>query len=202
MAWHRTSMSLLSLYLLFLKIGCFTFGGGYAMIPLFQDELVNRHGLLTTAEFADIIALAQMTPGPVGLNAATYIGQQQAGIAGALAATLGVCTPSLTIVLAVAGFLRLFRDNPHLKAALAGIRPATLGLIAAAVLFFAETSVFAAPLRFLWTAGKHFSLDALGCLIFAGVLAAHWRWKPPFLWVLFGSAALSAAVYGLKLLFH
>ena len=157
-------MSVFSLYLLFLKIGCFTFGGGYAMIPLFQDELVNRHALLTTAEFADIIALAQMTPGPVGLNAATYIGQQQAGLAGALAATLGVCTPSLTIVLAVAGFLRVFRDNPHLKAALAGIRPATLGLIAAAVIFFAAVAAYCCSTRYKFYPSR--------CLIFD-----HWTGK-------------------------
>ena len=72
-------MSLLSLYLLFVKIGVFTFGGGYAMIPLFQDELVTKHALMTSAEFADIVALAQMTPGPVGLNCATFIGQQEGG---------------------------------------------------------------------------------------------------------------------------
>ena len=181
-------MSLLALYLLFVKIGAFTFGGGYAMIPFFQDELVTRHGLMSTEEFADIVALAQMTPGPVGLNAATYIGQQQAGLAGALVSTLGVSTPSLALGLLVALFLRSFEKNAHWQGVLCGIRPATLGLIGAAVVFFAETSLFTAPVAALWQAGKSFGLCWQGVAIFAATLAIQWRWKPNLLWVLLGAA--------------
>ena len=83
-------MNVFTLYLLFAKIGLFTFGGGYAMIPLFQDELVVRQSFISPEEFANMVALAQVTPGPVGLNAATYIGYRQMGLAGALAGTLGV----------------------------------------------------------------------------------------------------------------
>ena len=122
-------MSLLSLYLLFVKIGVFTFGGGYAMIPLFQDELVTKHALMTSAEFADIVALAQMTPGPVGLNCATFIGQQEGGLLGAIVATAGVTTPSLVLGILVGLFLKSFERNRHWQAILCGIRPATLGLI-------------------------------------------------------------------------
>ena len=79
-------MNLLYLYYLFAKIAVFTYGGGYAMIPLFENELVVKHAYLTSAEFANLVALAQITPGPIGLNAATYIGMLQGGFAGALAA--------------------------------------------------------------------------------------------------------------------
>ncbi len=180
-------MPIVYLYWLFLKIGLLTFGGGYAMIPLFQTELVTRHGLLTASQFADFVALAQMTPGPVGLNAATYIGQQQAGLAGAVAATLGVTTPSLTIGILVAVFLHRFEKSRVIQAALSGIRPATLGLIAAAVIFFAETSVFTAPLKSLWSAGESFGISWRGAVIFATVLFVSARWRVNMLWLLLGS---------------
>jgi chromate transporter len=179
-------MSILYLYWLFLKIGLLTFGGGYAMIPLFQTELVTRHGLLTATQFADFVALAQMTPGPVGLNAATYIGQQQAGIAGAIAATLGVTTPSLTIGILIAVFLHRFEKSAVIQAALRGIRPATLGLIAAAVIFFAETSVFSAPAKALWSAGQSFGISWRGLLIFVATLVVSYRWHVNMLWLLIG----------------
>lgn len=186
-------MNPLQLYLLFAKIGFFTFGGGFAMIPFFQSELVDNYKLFTASEFADIVALAQMTPGPVGLNAATYLGQQQCGILGAAAATLGVCTPSLTIGMLVALCLKAFGNNRLLKAALRGIRPATLGLIAAAVIFFAETSAFATPLANLWTPGESFGLCWQGTLIFLGCLFFQWKWKPNMLVILLG-AALAGAI--------
>ena len=124
-------MNALQLYFLFAKIGLFTFGGGYAMIPLFQDELVNRHHFISPEDFANMVALAQMTPGPVGLNAATYVGFRQLGFAGAVAGTLGVITPSLILVTLAAVFFAAFQRKRFLREALNGIRPATLGLIAA-----------------------------------------------------------------------
>jgi chromate transporter len=136
-------MNPFSLFLLFAKIGFFTFGGGYAMVPLFQDELVTSRGLLTPAEFADLIALAQITPGPIGLNAATYIGVQQAGIPGAIAGSLGLTIPSLTVGLAIAICLKVFRDSRAMAAVLAGIKPVTVGLLASAVVFFVQASCFA-----------------------------------------------------------
>ncbi|MBO4492321.1 MAG: chromate transporter [Lentisphaeria bacterium] len=144
-------MNVFTLYLLFAKIGLFTFGGGYAMIPLFQDELVVRHAFISPEEFANMVALAQITPGPVGLNAATYIGYRQMGLAGALAGTLGVATPSLILVTLAAVFFLAFRRNRRIQDILYGIRPATLGLIAAAVIFFAESSVFTSELKGLWS---------------------------------------------------
>ncbi len=188
------------MYLLFAKIGLFTFGGGYAMIPLFQVEIVNNWHFMTNAEFANFVALAQVTPGPVGLNAATYIGYQCGlqniggvfgGAIGGVIGTLGVMTPSLIVVTAIAYFMQKFKDNPVIKAILAGIRPATLGLIAAAVIFFAETSVFTAPLRNLWTSGKSFGLCWQACVIFASVLILSLKWKVSPVWLLIGSAIAS-----------
>lgn len=181
-------MTLLSLYLLFVKIGFLTFGGGYAMIPLFQDELVTHLGVMSASEFADIVALAQMTPGPVGLNAATYVGQRQAGLLGALTATLGVITPSLILGMAIAALLKTFEKNRHWQAILCGVRPATLGLIAAAVIFFADTSLFTAPLASLWRLGESFGICWQGVLIFLAVFFIQWRWRPNVLWILLGSA--------------
>lgn len=193
-------MTLLQMYLLFVKIGAFTFGGGYAMIPLFQTELVNNYHFMTNAQFANFVALAQVTPGPVGLNAATYVGYQCGvqniggmfgGAIGGVVGTLGVMTPSLIIVTLIAYFIQVFKDNPIVKAVLSGIRPATLGLIAAAVIFFAETSVFTAPLRNLWTKGASFGICWQGVLIFALVLFVELKWKLNLIYVLIGSAILS-----------
>ena len=135
-------MTILKLYFLFAKIGLFTFGGGYAMIPLFQDELVVRHSFISPEDFANMVALAQITPGPVGLNAATYVGYTQMGFAGALAGTLGLMTPSLLLVTFAAAFFLYFRDSKPIRRLLSGVRPATIGLIAAAVIFFADSSIF------------------------------------------------------------
>lgn len=185
-------MNPLQLYFLFAKIGMFTFGGGYAMIPLFQDELVTGNQFLTPDEFANMVALAQITPGPVGLNVATYIGYQQAGFAGALAGTLGVMTPSLILVTLVAVFIARFKDNHFVKALLNGIRPATLGLIAAAVVFFAGTSIFSAPLESLWRASQEgsqsFGICWQGLLIFVAVTVMGVKTKISMTWQLFISA--------------
>lgn len=196
------------IYWLFLKIGLFTFGGGYAMIPLFQMELVEHHQYLTDAEFANIVALAQMTPGPVGLNAATYIGYQQgvaalgdvigiypAGCLGALFGTLGVMTPSLTIVLAAAVFLAKFQENKYVKAVLSGIRPAMLGLIGAAVIFFANTSIFTAPLQTIFTKISDFGISWQALLIFGAVLLVEFKYKINIIFVIIGSGLTAWLLY-------
>lgn len=197
-------MNLFQLYLLFVRIGAFTFGGGYAMIPLFQTELVNHYHFMTNAEFANFVALAQVTPGPVGLNAATYIGYLCGtrtlggffgGAVGGVIGTLGVMTPSLILVTLAAYFIHAFRNNAVMKAVLSGIRPATLGLIAAAVIFFAETSVFSAPLKNLWNSGKEFGISWQGTLIFLAVLIVQLKWKLNPIPLLLGTALLSFFLY-------
>ena len=180
---------LLDLYLLFAKTSLLTFGGGYAMIPLFQDEIVSKHAFMDGAAFANLVALAQVTPGPVGLNAATYAGMSQAGVPGAAAATLGVMTPSLVLTVAAAVFLRRMAKSAAVSELLAGIRPCVLGIIAAAVVFFADTSVFTAPLAGVWRGGA-FGVCWQGLAIFLAVLVVQARWKPPVPLLLAGGAFL------------
>ena len=134
-------MNSFQLFLLFAKIAVLTFGGGYAMIPLFQYELVTDNKLIASGEFANLIALAQVTPGPIGLNAATYIGYQQCGFTGALCATVGVVLPSLILIILLVFSLNKIKENPYFKGVIGAIRAVTLGLIFSAVIFFAETSV-------------------------------------------------------------
>lgn len=168
----------LYLFYLFAKISLFTFGGGYAMIPLYQNELVETGKMLTPDEFADLVALAQMTPGPVGMNTATYIGYQQFGLTGAIFATFGTLAPSLVLMTIAVTFLTAFKESRFVKALLNGIRPVTIGLIAAGVVFFANISLFTAPIRNLWTgAAETFGLCWQGCVIFALVLFLQLKWK-------------------------
>ena len=125
-------MIYLELFLSFLLIG-FTSFGGMSMIPLINDQMLS-HGWMTAAEVADIVAIAEMTPGPLGLNCATFAGARTAGTAGALAASLGVLTPSLTLTMLAAMFLERFKQNRLMGNALYGIRPACIGMIFAVII--------------------------------------------------------------------
>ena len=125
---------LLSLFLTFAKIGGFTFGGGYAMIPLIQREAVTKHHWITDDDIMDIIAIAESTPGPVAINSATFVGYRVAGVLGSAAATLGVVLPSFIIIYCVAGILREFQDLKVIKYAFAGIRAGVIALICKALI--------------------------------------------------------------------
>ncbi|MDR1526559.1 MAG: chromate transporter [Dysgonamonadaceae bacterium] len=132
------------LFVTYFKIGLFGFGGGYAMLSLIQHEVVEHHHWLTSAEFTDIVAISQMTPGPVGINSATYIGYTVTGsVWGALVTTFAVCLPSFIIVLCIAGSYRKFRANRYVNDAFKGLRPVVTGLIAAAALLLMNRENFA-----------------------------------------------------------
>ena len=135
-------MIYLTLFLSFARIGILTVGGGYAMIPLIQAEAVNNYGWITLQEFTDIIAIAQITPGAIGINSATYIGFRAAGIFGAASATMGLVASSLLIVFIVAGFLLKFQENIWRKKIFSGIRPVAVALIANAVFIIACMVIF------------------------------------------------------------
>lgn len=124
---------LFNLFFIFFKIGAFTIGGGYAMLPLIQREVVETHEWLTNDEFVDILAIAEATPGPVAINTATYVGYKKAGIKGSLLCTLGTVLPSFTIILIVVKFFWHLRDNPLVEKVFLGIRPAVAALICSAV---------------------------------------------------------------------
>lgn len=124
-------MILLQLFWEFLKIGLFSVGGGMATLPFLYD-LSDKMGWYTYAQLADMVAVSESTPGPVGINMATYVGYTVGGFGGALFATLGVLVPGTVIVLIIAGMLAKFRGNKYVDAAFYGLRPASTGLIAAA----------------------------------------------------------------------
>lgn len=124
---------LIDLFFTFFKIGAFTFGGGYAMLPIIQKEIVENKGLISEEEFMDAIALAQASPGPVAVNTSVYVGYRIMGFKGALSATLGAVLPSFIIILLVAAYFIKFRDNAIVERVFLGIRPAIVALILAAV---------------------------------------------------------------------
>lgn len=138
-------MDMLHLFLMFFRIGMFSFGGGYAMLPLIFQS-VQDFGIMTAAEFSWLVALSQVTPGPVAVNAATYVGFNNGGFLGAAVATFGVASPSFILVLISMHFLERFQQNKGLQAVFNGIRPATVGLIVSAVIFIGEQSLFNGPL--------------------------------------------------------
>lgn len=150
----------------FLKIGLFNFGGGYPMISFIQNEVVFKHAWLSNAQFTDIVAVSQMTPGPVGINMATYTGYAATGSAwGAALATLAVCLPSFFIMILLAGWFLTHRENNSVRAVFKGLRPAIIGLIAAAALLLCNSENF---------------VDIKSVLIFAlaFVLSARCKWHP------------------------
>jgi len=132
---------LIDLFLSFFQIGLLSFGGGYAAMPLIKEQVVELHGWLSMSGFADIITIAEMTPGPVAINCATFVGIQVAGIPGAVIATLGCITPSCFIVTVLAFVYYKYKGLDTVKAVLASIRPAIIAMIASAGLTLFELSI-------------------------------------------------------------
>lgn len=123
------------LFITFFKIGLFSFGGGYAMLALIQNEVVTNHAWVTVGEFTNIIAVSQVTPGPIAINSATYIGYQASGsIWGAFWATLGVTLPSVIVITILFLFLNKFKNSPYIQNAFRGLKPTVIGLILSAAL--------------------------------------------------------------------
>lgn len=125
-------MIYLQLFLSFLQIGAFSFGGGYAAMPLIQEQVVNLHGWLSAAEFTDLITISQMTPGPIAVNSATFVGLKIAGIGGAVTATLGCILPSCILVTLLAYLYMKYRKMAMLQGVLGMLRPAVVAMIATA----------------------------------------------------------------------
>ncbi|MDR2835193.1 MAG: chromate transporter [Bacteroidales bacterium] len=135
-------MIYLQIFIIFFKIGLFGFGGGYAIISLIQNEMIS-HEWLTQSELTDIIAISQMTPGPIAINCATYTGYVASGnIFGAIIATFAVILPSLIIMFILIKFLIYFAGNKYYEFCLLGLRPTVIGLIGAAILFLLNSENF------------------------------------------------------------
>ena len=126
--------TLLQLVWSYLKIGFFGFGGGYAMLSLIHSEVVVRNEWLTNGEFSDIIAISQMTPGPIALNSATYIGYEVAGVLGSVVATTAVCIPALTLMMLLTRFVLKLHNNRYVQSVVLAMRPVVVGMIMSAAL--------------------------------------------------------------------
>ncbi|NMA96198.1 MAG: chromate transporter [Clostridiales bacterium] len=124
---------LLELFTVFTRIGGFTFGGGYAMLPIIQEEVVEKRGWATEGEIIDYYAIGQSTPGIIAVNTATFVGYKRKGILGAIVATLGMVFPSVVIISIIANFFRQFQDNEIVRHAFGGIRVAVVALIINAI---------------------------------------------------------------------
>ena len=184
-------MIFLELFYTFLKIGLFSFGGGYGMLSVIQGEVVTRHAWLTAAEFTDIVAVSQMTPGPIGINSATYVGYTavlnatgNGGLAvlGSLAASLAVMLPSIVLMLIVSRFFMKYSKHRNVEAVFRLLRPAVVGLIASAALLLMTEENFGSPtetpLQFWVSVGlflaafvamKFFKVSPILILILAGI---------------------------------
>lgn len=147
------------LFIRFLKIGAFTFGGGYAMISLVEHEAVEHSGWLSKEEFGDLLSLAQSAPGPIALNMAVFTGYRVRGFWGAVAAMMGIVIPSFAVILLIATCLADFKEYPAVEAAFKGMRPAVVALIAAPVLGFMrglqwwKIAIAAAIAAAIWVVG-------------------------------------------------
>lgn len=158
-------MELLELFLSFSQIG-FTSFGGMSMIPLINSEMLS-HGWMNATEVLDIVAIAEMTPGPLGLNCATFAGMRVAGIAGALAANLGMLAPTYSVCLVVAIFFDKFKGNRIMEHALYGIRPVCIGLISGVIVTLSKSNYFIGSTPYLQSVG-----------IGLAVILVMWKWRP------------------------
>lgn len=139
-------MLYLQLFYTFFKIGLFGFGGGYAMLSMIQGEVVTQYGWLSSQEFTDIVAISQMTPGPIGINAATYVGYTASGnVWGSVIATFAVVLPSFILMLTISKFFLKYQKHPVVESVFKGLRPAVVGLLASAALVLMNTENFGSP---------------------------------------------------------
>lgn len=154
-----TSHPVMELFWSFFKIGIFTFGGGYAMIPLIEEEMIGRRGWIDHEEFIELLTLAQSSPGPIAINTSVFVGYKMRGLKGAAAAILGVVVPSFVIILLIAIFFADIRHNRIVDAAFKGMRPAVVALIIAPVLTMSKgmrwplMGVVAAAALLIWGLG-------------------------------------------------
>ena len=176
----------------FLQIGLFSFGGGYGVLPLIQQQVVTQNHWLTIKEFTDVVTISQMTPGPIVLNASTFVGMKLAGMAGAVVATFGCALPTTILALIVGHYYYKYRDMTLIRGIFDGLRPAVVSLIAASGLSILFLSLFGTdtltPAIFAHT-------DAKAVVIFILCLVTLRKWKPNPIWVMVGSGAAGALVY-------
>lgn len=186
-------MIFLELFWSFFQIGMFSIGGGYAAMPLIQNQVVDIHPWLTMAQFADIMTIAEMTPGPIAINTATFVGIQVAGLFGAIVATVGCVFPSCVIVMALAYIYYRFRGMNMVQGVLAGLRPMVVAMIFSSGISLLIMALYGhknLPINL-------FSVDYIALIIFVGGIFILRKWKINPMWIMTSSGILGVILYSL-----
>ncbi|MBQ7123964.1 MAG: chromate transporter [Oscillospiraceae bacterium] len=186
-------MIYIQLFLEFLKVGLFTVGGGLASLP-FLEDIAENTGWFTTKQLADMVAISESTPGPIGINMATYVGFTAAGIPGALLASIGFIIPSIIIVSIVSRFLKKFSENKYVKGAFYGLRAVSVALICSALVSVLKISVINIPL--FKETGAIFDLISMPGIILGAVCWFVLKKKNPHPVVILGISAAAGIVFG------
>ncbi len=184
---------LLKLFLAFMQVGLFSVGGGYAAIPLIQEQIVSIHGLMTLEEFSDLITVAEMTPGPISINSATFVGMRIAGIPGVLLCSIGCIIPSFCICLILARFYYKYRSVSGVQVVLGAMRPAVVALIASAGASILMLGLFQAELQEIVLENIRFV--ELG--IFVVALFILRKFKVSAITIILGSGVVGTLIYWL-----
>ena len=170
-----------TLFVVFFKIGLFSFGGGYAILPLIQKEVVVIHKWITVSQFTDIVAVSQVTPGPIAINSSTYVGYLVTGnVIGATVTTVGLIMPSVIIMTVFSIFFLKFQDNKYISNAFAGLRVVVVGLILSATLLLMDKDNF---------------IDFKSIIIFGVTLLLFLKWKVNAIWLTVGAAIVGILIY-------
>lgn len=183
-------MIFLQLFWSFFQIGLFSIGGGYAVLPLIQDQVVEIHGWLSMNEFSDLISIAEMTPGPIGINTATFVGTRIAGLSGAIVSTLGCIAPACIIVSLLAYLYYRFSGLQQVKDVLNALRPAIIALIASAGVSILIHALWGEQGIESGLAG----IDPIALILFALGIWALRKFKPNPLYIMLGAGLISAAI--------
>lgn len=184
-------MILLKLFWSFFQIGMFSIGGGMAAMPLIQNQVVNLHHWLTLTEFTDLITIAEMTPGPIAINSATFVGIRIAGIPGAIVATIGCIFPSCVIVSLLAWIYFKFKELTVVQGILSGLRPTIVALIASAGLSIFILAVWGED----GFSTNPLTINLVSVLLFTVAIIILRKWKPNPIYVMLGSGIIGGAIY-------
>lgn len=185
---------LLKLFVSFFQIGLFSFGGGYAALPLIQNQIVTLNHWLTAGEMADVVTISQMTPGPIAINAATFVGTRLYGIPGALVATAGIVTPSCIIVLTLSYFYFKYKDLHTVQGILQGVRPVVVALIATAGIAMI-VSAFWGELPFQFSLEMIRQINWVAVVLFSASLFILIKFKANPIFVMIGSGIAGLILY-------
>ncbi|MEG0857344.1 MAG: chromate transporter [Terrisporobacter sp.] len=189
-------MLIIKLFFSFLQVGLFSVGGGYAAIPLIQDQIVNVHSLMTMEEFSDLITIAEMTPGPISINSSTFVGTRLAGPFGAIICTLGCIIPSFIICLTLAYFYYKYRNFTGVQTVLASLRPAVVALIASAGASILMLALFKSDINSF----KFSDFQIIEFALFGVCLYILRKYKTSAISIIFGSGLVGTLMYINKIL--